>query len=108
MARSIRSWPRCARRRNRKVRATEVHGSLREALAEAREMLRAAGVANARGEALHLLSAVTGRNPGVDLLAAEAPADPAARARLHAPVTRRASGEPLGYVTGTMGFRHLS
>jgi release factor glutamine methyltransferase len=90
------------------MRATEVTGSVREALAETREILRVAGVAEARGEALHLWSAVTGRNPGIDLLADDALADPVLLARLRELVTRRAGGEPLGYVTGTMGFRYLN
>lgn len=90
------------------MRATEVRGSLREVLAEAREVLRVAGVANARSEARHLWSAITGREPGLDLLAAAAPADPVALTRLRELVTRRAGGEPLAYVTGTMDFRHLN
>jgi release factor glutamine methyltransferase len=90
------------------MRATEVTGSLRGALAEAREMLRAAGLADARRESLDLLSAVTGRNPGIDVLADDAVADPATLARLRGLVARRAGGEPLAYVTGMMGFRHLS
>jgi release factor glutamine methyltransferase len=85
-----------------------VTGSVREALAEAREMLRVAGIADARRESLHLWGAVTGRNPGVDLLADDAMADPVVLARLRALTTRRAGGEPLAYVTGTMDFRHLS
>ncbi len=90
------------------MRATEVTGSLREALAEVRETLRVAGVADARREALHLLSAVTGRNPGIDVLADDAVPDPVTLARLCELAARRAGGEPLAYVTGTMGFRHLS
>jgi release factor glutamine methyltransferase len=71
-------------------------------------MLRVAGMADARRESLHLWGAVAGRNPGLDLLADDAPADPIVLARFRDLATRRAGGEPLAYVTGTMDFRHLS
>ncbi len=52
--------------------------------------------------------AVTGRDPGADLLANDIPVDPATAAHLRELVDRRTAGEPLAYVTGTIGFRHLS
>ena len=90
------------------MRALEVTETVREALAEAREVLRVAGVADAHRESRHLWHAVTGRDPGVDLVRGDVAAEPVAAARLRELVTRRAGGEPLAYVTGTVGFRHLS
>ena len=90
------------------MRAIEVTETVREALAEARDVLRVAGVADARRELLQLWSAVTGSDLSVDLLRGDLPADPVALARLGELVTRRAGGEPLAYVTGSVGFRHLS
>ncbi len=81
--------------------------TVRGAQAEAREALRLAGVADPRREVLHLWQAVTGRDPGVDLLVNDLEVDPAVVDRLRELVQRRSSGEPLAYVTGTIGFRHL-
>lgn len=82
--------------------------TVRGALAEAREALRVAGVADPRRESLHLWGAVTGRNPGLDLLLHDATVEPADAVHLRELVDRRSGGEPLAYVTGTIGFRRLS
>jgi release factor glutamine methyltransferase len=79
----------------------------RGAQAEACEALRAAGVPDPRREALDLWRAATGREPGVDVLTNHPDANPAEVSRLRELVARRSGGEPLAYVTGTIGFRHL-
>src|SRR5512140_3580217 len=89
------------------MRATETMATVPSAQAEARAALQAAGVPDPRREALHLWRAVTGRDPGVDMLMNDREVDPADLSRLRGLVARRSSGEPLAYVTGTIGFRHL-
>ncbi len=81
--------------------------TVRDAQTEAREALRAAGVADPHREALHLWRAVTGRAPGLDVVLNDREVDLADGSRLRELVERRSRGEPLAYVTGTIGFRHL-
>ncbi len=82
--------------------------TLRDLLAEAREALGAAGIGDARREALHLWSAIDGRQPGAVLLGDDMSVSDETALRFRQLVERRLGGEPLAYVTGTMDFRHLT
>jgi len=64
-------------------------------------------VAAPRREALQILSALPGGPSAVDLLDPSQQLSDAALAAFDAAVDRRAAGEPLCYVTGRAGFRHL-
>lgn len=76
-------------------------------LAEAAARFAGEGIADAPGEALRLWAALAGRAPGEVFLARREPVEPELAARFDAAVARRAAGEPLAYVSGTAGFRHL-
>lgn len=54
-----------------------------------------------------LLSAVTGLSRVELYVNYDRPLDPGELARMHGLVARRATGEPLQYVTGEMPFRHI-
>lgn len=69
----------------------ETEVNLGALLDRAAALLRAAGVAEPRREARWLWEATLAQAAGLEAL-----------------VARRAAGEPLAYVTGTAGFRHLS
>jgi release factor glutamine methyltransferase len=76
-------------------------------LAAAEERLAMAGVADARREALMLLSAVRGESPG-DVWATRDAAPAAAVAeRFARAIERRADGMPTAYAAGTAAFRTL-
>src|SRR3954447_17342666 len=75
-------------------------------LVEAAQRLRMAGIQDARRQALHIWSELNGLAVGRALLATDATAEQSSRF-LEA-VGRRAAGEPLSYVTGRVGFRHLT
>ncbi len=85
--------------------------TLGEAVAAAVGALGAAGVASPRADAEQLAAHVLGVGRGrvaARLLAADpTPLEPAARAALRAAVDRRVAREPLQYIVGTVGFRHL-
>lgn len=89
--------------------------SLAGVIADGAAALAAAGVAEARREALALWGSVAGMPTGDAVLAvlesrttpAAAWQDDALAARYQRAVERRAAGEPLAYVTGRAGFRHL-
>jgi release factor glutamine methyltransferase len=77
-------------------------------IAEAAAVLEAAGIPGGRREALRLWAELPAGDAGAALLF---PGDavPAAHAALYgSAVRRRAAGEPLAYVTGRAGFRHLT
>lgn len=94
--------------------------SLASLLAEGTATLAAAGIAEPRREALALWGAVAGMPAGEAAFAAlESRLGPtrtavdqrstrASAAQYHRAIARRAGGEPLAYVTGQAGFRHLS
>lgn len=85
----------------------EAAQSLQQLLASAGAVFAAAGVADARGAAHRLWSDLE-RRPRADALLARCDAVDAERAtRYLAAVARRVAGEPLAYVTGWTGFRHL-
>lgn len=71
------------------------------------DRLRIGGVADSRREALRIWSDLTGDRWAMALRQEEA-RDGGALLRFEQAIERRAQGEPLPYVTGTTGFRHLS
>ncbi len=80
---------------------------VRDELARGAEALRQAGIAGGRREALVLWGGLAAMTPGDVVLRSDAPAEPALAAEFHRRVARRTAGEPLAYVTGTIGFRRL-
>jgi release factor glutamine methyltransferase len=80
---------------------------VRDAVAEGRRQLAAAGVVAARREATQLWEAASGAPRGTAWRRGSDLAEPAALARFHEQVRRRASGEPLAHVLGEWSFRHL-
>ena len=87
---------------------SETVGARRRLVAEGAAILEAAGLPTARREALRLWTEITGESPA-DALIDEATS--LAADRVHAftaAVRKRAAGEPLAYVTGQTGFRHLT
>lgn len=87
--------------------APEPAPRLREALATAAAALAAADVERPRDEALQLAAAVLHRPPAEVRLRDGEPLAAAEAGALAALVQRRAAGEPLAYVCGETGFRHL-
>ena len=74
---------------------------------EAAQVLRRAGVAEARREAASLIEHVTGRDRTFLITSAETMLAPADVSRLRHLVQRRAAGEPLQYITGHQEFYKL-
>lgn len=85
---------------------TEAALQLSAILVEAAERLRRAGIQDARRQALHIWGELNGLAVGRALLTTDATAEQSSR--FLAAVRRRAAGEPLSYVTGRAGFRHLT
>jgi release factor glutamine methyltransferase len=82
--------------------------TLAGALAAAAAHLGAAGIAEPRREALRIWAGLAGAAPARALAdAAAVRLDPIEAAAFLAAAERRARGEPLAYVTGRAGFRHL-
>src|SRR3954471_20517427 len=75
---------------------------------EGTEALGNAGVADARRQALRIWAELQGISPGESFLSSGGVADPQQAALYRDAIRRRAAGEPLPYVTGTAGFRHLT
>jgi release factor glutamine methyltransferase len=80
----------------------------RRLLAEGVAVLRAAGLSAARREALRLWSDVVGEPPEVALLSDDGGVGLEAARAFETALRRRAAGEPLAYVSGRSGFRHLT
>ena len=80
----------------------------RALIADGTATLHAAGVAEARREAVLLWSEVSGEAPAQ--IAAHGPngGDPECVAAYESAIGRRAAGEPLAHVAGWAGFRHLT
>ena len=78
-----------------------------EAVVEAAQVLRRAGVPEARREAASLLEHVTGRDRTFLITRAETALAPDEVSLLRALVGRRAAGEPLQYITGHQEFYKL-
>jgi release factor glutamine methyltransferase len=78
--------------------------TIREALAEGAQILRASGVSEARREAASLLTHATGRDRAYLFAHDDERLEEATAARFGEAVMRRARGEPLQYVTGRQEF----
>lgn len=78
--------------------------SIAEAILDAAQVLRRAGVAEARREAGALLAPVLQADRAFIITHAEEPIAPAALATFREWTIRRASGEPLQYITGHQEF----
>lgn len=85
----------------------EAAQSLQALLESAGEMLAAGGLPESRREALRIWSDLERGTAASALLGRGEPVDAARATRFLAAVGRRAAGEPLAYVTGWTGFRHL-
>lgn len=79
-------------------------GSLLE---ESARRLAAVGIPDARREAALIWAARAGRLPGESVLDRHRPVQPELAEAVETACFRRAQGEPLAYVTGRAGFRHL-
>jgi release factor glutamine methyltransferase len=78
-------------------------------IGEGAERLRSSGLPEPRREALRIWSELNGTAVPETLLADDdTGTEPERAARFLAAIGRRASGEPLPYVTGQAGFRHLT
>lgn len=78
--------------------------SIAESLREASQVLREAGVQEARRDAGSLLSSIIGKDRTFLISHAKDPVDDGDLVRFREAVARRASGEPLQYVTGVQDF----
>ncbi len=81
--------------------------SIAQALVEATQMLRRAGIKEARRDAATLLAHLLGRDQTFLIAHAERVLGAAEVTRYRASVERRAAGEPLQYVTGHQEFFNL-
>lgn len=79
----------------------------REALTASTDALRAAGVEQPRLDAELLLAEATGWDRAYLAADPEVEIQPAAARRFSEMVRRRLRREPLAYITGSKGFRHL-
>jgi release factor glutamine methyltransferase len=89
------------------VTGAAVAGSVGEALESAREALAAAGVETPALDAELLLAEATGFDRGRLVADSAAGVEPAAGRRFGEMVRRRLRREPLAYILGRKGFRHL-
>jgi release factor glutamine methyltransferase len=82
-------------------------GEVRDALAAASDAMAAAGVPTPRIDAEALLAGITGR-PAAELIAdREAHLEPAESRAFSEAVRRRLRREPVAYILGHKGFRHI-
>ncbi|HYG79124.1 MAG TPA: peptide chain release factor N(5)-glutamine methyltransferase [Pyrinomonadaceae bacterium] len=81
--------------------------TIARALVEAAQILRRAGVPEARREAASLMEHVTGRDRTFLITGAETVLAHAEVSRLRQLIERRAAGEPLQYITGHQEFYKL-
>jgi release factor glutamine methyltransferase len=86
---------------------SEVAVTRRALLAEATAALAAAGMPEARREAMRLWSDLNGGSTAGVVLDGGMEAEPESASALRQAVRRRAAGEPLAHVTGRIGFRTL-
>jgi release factor glutamine methyltransferase len=87
--------------------AAELGLTGRTLVAEAATRLRRAGVADARREALRIWTGLEGGTAAALLVDDREPIATGRTSAYLTAVDRRATGEPLAYVTGRAGFRHL-
>lgn len=81
--------------------------TLGELLDEVAGRLRRSGVEHPRREAHRLLGDLAGLGSGASVLHPERATPGGLRDRVLAAADRRANGEPIAYVSGRAGFRHL-
>ena len=86
----------------------EVAADLDSLLAAAAGRLAEGGIPEARNEALRIWSGLWRVPPAEAYLARDRGVDAEAAARFETAVGRRIGGEPLAYVVGWTGFRHLT
>jgi release factor glutamine methyltransferase len=86
---------------------TLVAGSVREALASATDALRAAGVESPRLDAELLLAAASGRERAALVADPRHDVTPAGGRLFGEMVRRRLRREPVAYILGRRGFRHI-
>jgi len=82
-------------------------GSVGEALGAAVDALDAAGVDNPRLDAELLLAEASGLDRGALIAAPDTPVDPVAGRAFGEFVRRRLRREPIAYILGRRGFRHI-
>ncbi len=82
--------------------------TVRDAIAGAAQELEAAGCDTPRLDAELLLAAALGVDRARLVLDARSPVGAASSARFHGLIARRARREPVAYILGEKGFRHLS
>jgi len=82
-------------------------GSVAEALSASVAALAAAGVGTPRLDAELLLAEATGRERAALIAEPDAPVDAGAARSFGAMVRRRVGREPVAYILGRRGFRHL-
>ncbi len=87
---------------------SEVALSRRRLLAEGAAVLKAAGLSTPRRQALRLWTDLVDEPADAALLTEADDVAPEQGAAFAAAIRRRAAGEPLAYVTGRAGFRHLT
>src|SRR5690349_8535480 len=105
----MRSRPRrsaSSSRRRRRVPETAA-GTVAEALGAAADALAAAGVESPRLDAELLLAEATGRDRAALAASPEGGVDGAAARAFGAMVRRRVNREPVAYILGRKGFRHI-
>ena len=85
----------------------EVATTVRALLDRARGALGAAGLPDPADEALRLWAGLRREPTGSALVARDAEVSEVEACRFEQAVARRVAGEPLAYVVGTTGFRHL-
>lgn len=85
----------------------EVALTLRDLLRSASERLRTSGAPGPTDEALRLWAGLQRTTPGAAWLAADREVDAERGREFDRAVERRVAGEPLAYVVGWTGFRHL-
>lgn len=78
-----------------------------QALAEAAEILRSGGIEDSRRESGTLLADLLGRDRGYLFAHSDDALSPRLLSNFRERVERRASGEPLQYITGRQGFYRL-
>jgi release factor glutamine methyltransferase len=85
----------------------EVRALVRGIIADAAERLRGQGLPEGRREALRIWRDISGDQSAGTSVQSDI-VDPALIEGFEGAVSRRAAGEPLPYVTGIAGFRHLT
>ena len=81
--------------------------SLAALIGDSTERLRQAGIAEPRRQALRIWSELRGVSQAEALLGEHRAIPPSQAADFRHAILRRTAGEPVAYVTGWAGFRHL-